>query len=157
MVNLITRDDKHVVRKIKQPRAENCLVLLLQVLYFNLEFKDCQGPLRIKINAQILIRSKQRKSSSRSFPSCRRKAIGSRMMGMVAFSFSGAETIMPGLKNWYAVKKRDHGSYHRRWNRHTSTYVCKVKQGFVDFEKIKRSLKKLSQNACNLSKKVIQW
>ena len=87
VVNFTCEDDKHVVRKIKQPRAENCLVLLLQVLYCNLELHDCQGPLRIKINAQILIRSKQRISSSRSFPSCRRKAVGTRMMDMVVFCF----------------------------------------------------------------------
>ena len=36
------------------------------------------------------------------------------------------------------------------------TYVYKLKHRFVDFEKIKRSLKKLLLNACNLSKKVIQ-
>ena len=47
--------------KIDQQRAENYLVLLLQMLYCNLELHDCQGPLRIKINAQNLIRSKQRK------------------------------------------------------------------------------------------------
>ena len=61
VVNSTKRNDKHVVRKIKQPRAENYLVLLLQMLYCNLELHDCQGPLRIKINAQNLIRSKQRK------------------------------------------------------------------------------------------------
>ena len=47
--------------KIDQQIAENYLVLLLQMLYCNLELHDCQGPLRIKINAQNLIRSKQRK------------------------------------------------------------------------------------------------
>ena len=53
-------------------------------------------------------------------------------------------------------RKGDHGSDHRHWNRYISTNVCKLKHRFVDFEKIKRSLNKLSQNACNLSKKVIQ-
>ena len=47
--------------KIDQQIAENYLVLILQMLYCNLELHDCQGPLRIKINAQNLIRSKQRK------------------------------------------------------------------------------------------------
>ena len=46
-----------------------------------------QDPWKIKISTQNLIRSNQRKSSSRSFPSCRRKAIGSPMMDMVAFCF----------------------------------------------------------------------
>ena len=53
-------------------------------------------------------------------------------------------------------RKGDHSSYHRRWSRYIGTDVCKLKHRFVDFEKIKRSLKKLSLNACNLSKKVIQ-
>ena len=43
--------------------------------------------LTIKISTQNLIRSKQRKSSSRSFPSCRRKAVSTHMMEMVAFCF----------------------------------------------------------------------
>ena len=42
VVNFILRDDKHVVRQLKQPRAENCLVLLLQVLYCNLQPQLCQ-------------------------------------------------------------------------------------------------------------------
>ena len=78
--------------KIDQQRAENYLVLLLQMLYCNLELHDCQGPLRIKINAQNLIRSKQRKSSLRSFPSCRHKTMGTRMMDMVAFTFWSINT-----------------------------------------------------------------
>ena len=46
-----------------------------------------QGLLKIKIRTQNLIRSKQRKSPSRSSPSCRRKAVSIRMMDMVAFCF----------------------------------------------------------------------
>ena len=42
-----------------------------QVLYCNSSSSGCQGPLKIKINAQNLIRSKQRKSPSRPSPSSR--------------------------------------------------------------------------------------
>ena len=44
-----------------------CIVTLLQAIV--------KAPLKIKIRTQNLIRSKQRKSSSRSFPSCRRKYV----------------------------------------------------------------------------------
>ena len=43
-----------------------------QVLYCNSSSSRCQGPLKIKIITQNLIRSKQRKSSLRSSPSSRR-------------------------------------------------------------------------------------
>ena len=92
-------------------RAENTFFLLPQVLYCNLENHICQvlstnclllvgrtrrasrnipqavckSPWKYKIKTQNLIRSKQRKSSSRSFPSCRRKAVGTCMMEMIAF------------------------------------------------------------------------
>ena len=42
VVNLLKRNDNYVVRKIKQQIAEKCFVLLLQVLYCNLEFQLCQ-------------------------------------------------------------------------------------------------------------------
>ena len=61
VVNHLKKDDNYVVRQLKQPRAENCSeFLLLQVLYCNLEMQDCQGPLKIKINTQNLIRSKRK-------------------------------------------------------------------------------------------------
>ena len=89
------------------------LFFLPLVSYCNSSSNGCQGPLKIKIITQNLIRSKQRKG--------------------------------------------EQGGDHRRWNRYISTDVCKLKHGFANFEKIKRSLNKLSLNACNLSKKVIQW
>ena len=94
-------------------RAENhTLFLPQQVLYCNSSSNGCQGPLKIKITTQNLIRSKQRQG--------------------------------------------DYGNFNRHGSRYIGTYVCKLKHGFANFEKIKRSLKKLSLNACNLSKKVIQ-
>ena len=54
VVNHLKRDDNHVVRKIKQPRVENCTAfLLLQVLYCNSYSSGCQGPLKIKIALKI--------------------------------------------------------------------------------------------------------
>ena len=53
VVNYSKRDDKHVVRTIRQPRAENYIVLLLQVLYCNLETQDCQAPFKIKSALKI--------------------------------------------------------------------------------------------------------
>ena len=110
-----------------------------------------------KFSTQNLIRSKQRKSSSRSSPSCRRKAISTPMMEMVAFCFGIFSAPIRAQKLICSKQRKgDHSSNHRRWNRYISTDVYKPKHGFADFEKIKRSLKKLSLNACNLSKKVIQ-
>ena len=42
VVNHLQRDDNYVVRKIKQTRAENYFVPLLQVLYCNLQSQLCQ-------------------------------------------------------------------------------------------------------------------
>ena len=53
VVSLIERDDKHVVRQLKQPRAENCSEFLLQVLYCNLEKRDCQAHFTIKSTLKI--------------------------------------------------------------------------------------------------------
>ena len=54
-------------------------------------------------------------------------------------------------------RKGDYGNFNRHGSRYIGAYISDVKHRFADFEKIKRSLKKLSRNACNLSKKVIQW
>ena len=56
-------------------RAENTYILLPQVLYCNSCEGLCQGHLKIKISTQNLIRSNQRKSSSRSFPSSSHNAL----------------------------------------------------------------------------------
>ena len=117
VVNHLKRDDSYVVRKIKQQIAENCSFLLLQVLYYNLEQQLCQGLLKIKISTQNLIRSKQRKSKSRSSPSCRRKAVGTHIglkdifwnqeAGIAAKNLDKAGFLLDLFRNmWYNVKCR---------------------------------------------------
>ncbi len=44
VVSRTEKDDKHVVRENKQPRAGNTFIILLRVLYCNLESHDCQVP-----------------------------------------------------------------------------------------------------------------
>ena len=113
VVNLIPRDDKHVVKRSgsKEQRTAfsffcRCCIVTwnLTIVKYKIHFvcyssvghdelnaiyrirnSGMQGLLTIKISTQNLIRSNQRKNSSRSSPSCRRKAIGTHMMEMVAF------------------------------------------------------------------------
>ena len=76
----------HMVKPCGRSREQH-IIPSPQVLYCNSSSSGCQGSLKIKITTQNLIRSKQRKSLSRSFPSCRRKAVCTHMMEMVAFCF----------------------------------------------------------------------
>ena len=76
---------------------------------------------------QNLIRSKQRKSSSRSFPSCRRKAIGSPMMDMVAFYFRSINTHIRTQKLICSKQRKGgYGSNHRYGSKHISADVSEV-------------------------------
>ena len=54
VVNFAERDDKHVVKKIKQQRVENnSMIFPPQVLYYNLEMQLCQVLSAIKSALKI--------------------------------------------------------------------------------------------------------
>ena len=105
VVNFKQGDDKHVVRAIKQQRAENYSMFLPpQVLYCNSYSSGCQGLLKIKNSTQKLIRSKQRKSSLRPFPSSSHKALAHTWWKWSHLVLRVSIRLYKP-KNWYAVNK----------------------------------------------------
>ena len=68
---VVRHRSNHMVKLCGRSREQH-IIPSPQVLYCNSSSSGCQGPLKIKNSTQNLIRSKQRKSSSRSFPSSRR-------------------------------------------------------------------------------------
>ena len=111
-----------------------------QVLYCSSSSSGCQGPLKIKIRTQNLIRSKQRKASSRSFPSSSHKALVHTWRKWSHFVFQEQRNSTRNQKLICSKQRKDTlGSNHIQVSRYVGAYINDAKHRFADFEKIKRS------------------
>ena len=139
--------------------AENRTAFLSpQVLYCNLELRLCQVLFSINSVLKIWYAVNKEKPRRDHFRHQDANPSVHTWWRWSHFAFRRIKTPVKTQKLIYSKQRKgDHSGNHRRWSRYIGTYVCKLKHGFANFEKIKRSLKKLSLNACNLSKKVIQW
>ena len=130
-----------------------------RVLYCNSSSSGCQGPLKIKITTQNLIRSKQRKRPR--LDHLHHQGANPSAHTWWRWSHFAFRRIKTPVRTQKLIcskqRKGDYCNFNRHGSRYIGTYVSKLKHGFANFEKIKSSLKKLSLNACNLLKKVIQW